>query len=79
MRNAVIVAPHMHNFNDAMIRARKADAIIQIETIDELEQIVENLLTNTSLLEAKCSLAYNWAQNETQVLDGIIEKIRTFL
>lgn len=79
MRNAVIVGPHMHNFNDAMIRARKADAIIQIETIDELEQIVENLLTNTSLLEAKCSLAYNWAQNETKVLDGIIEKIRTFL
>lgn len=78
VRDAVIVGPHMHNFSEAMARARKADAIIQVETIDELEQEVDALLGNDSLLEAKCSLAYNWAQSETKVLDGIINKIKAY-
>lgn len=78
VRDAVIVGPHMHNFSDAMSRARKADAIIQVETIDELEKEVDAMLENKSLLEAKCSLAYNWAQSETKVLDGIMDKIKVY-
>ena len=78
VRDAVLVGPHMHNFNDAMTRARKADAIMQIDTIDEVEKIVGELLENDALLEAKCSLAYNWAQSETKVLDGIIDKIKVY-
>ena len=78
VRDAVIVGPHMHNFSDAMARARKADAIMQIDNLDELEKIVDELLANDTLLDAKCSLAYNWAQSETKVLDGIIDKIKVY-
>ncbi len=78
VRDAVIVGPHMHNFSEAMSRARKADAIIQVETVDELEKEVDALLESESLLDAKCSLAYNWAQSETKVLDGIMDKIKVY-
>ena len=78
VRDAVIVGPHMHNFTEAMSRARKADAIMQIENIEELEHLVDELLSNETLLEAKRSLAYNWALSENKVLDGIIDKIKVF-
>ncbi|MBQ9235512.1 MAG: 3-deoxy-D-manno-octulosonic acid transferase [Alphaproteobacteria bacterium] len=78
VRDAVIVGPHMHNFTDAMSRARKADAVIQVEDIEELERVVYELLSNKALLEAKRSLAYNWAMSENKVLDGIIDKIKVF-
>ncbi len=78
-RDAVIVGPHMHNFTDAMNRAKKADAIIQVNDVLELMETVENLLTNPELLEAKRSLAYNWATSEAKVLDGIVEKIKVYL
>lgn len=78
MRDAVIVGPHMHNFTEAMTRARKADAIMQAETIEELEHLVDDLLDNETLLDAKRSLAHNWALSENKVLDGIIDKIKVF-
>lgn len=78
MRDAVIVGPHMHNFTEAMTRARKADAIMQAETIEELEHLVDDLLDNETLLDAKRSLAHNWASSENKVLDGIIDKIKVF-
>lgn len=78
VRDAVIVGPHMHNFSDAMARAKKADAVIQISDTLELEEIVSELLANESLLEAKRSLAYNWAVSETKVLDGIMDKIKAY-
>ncbi len=78
-RDAVIVGPHMHNFTDAMNRAKKADAIIQVNDVIDLIDMVENLLTNPDLLEAKRSLAYNWATGEAKVLDGIVEKIQAYL
>lgn len=78
-RDAVIVGPHMHNFTDAINRAKKADAVIQVNDVLDLMDTVENLLTNPDLLEAKRSLAYNWATSESKVLDGIVEKIRVYL
>lgn len=78
-RDAVIVGPHMHNFTDAMNRAKKADAVIQVNDVLELVDMVETLMTNSELLEAKRSLAYNWATSEAKVLDGIVEKIRGYL
>ena len=78
-RDAVIVGPHMHNFTDAINRAKKADAIIQVNDVIDLMAMVENLLTNPDLLEAKRSLAYNWAYGEAKVLDGIVEKIQCYL
>ena len=78
VRDAVIVGPHMHNFTDAMNRAKKADAVIQVTDTVELEEIVSQLLENDSLLEAKRSLAYNWAMSEVKVLDGIIDKIKVY-
>ena len=68
----------MHNFTEAMTRARKADAIMQAETIEELEHMVDDLLDNETLLDAKRSLAHNWALSENKVLDGIIDKIKVF-
>ncbi|MCQ2740690.1 MAG: 3-deoxy-D-manno-octulosonic acid transferase [Alphaproteobacteria bacterium] len=78
VRDAVIVGPYMHNFTDAMNRAKKADAVIQISDILEMKEIVTNLLENETLLEAKCSLAYNWATSEVKVLDGIMDKIKAY-
>lgn len=78
-RDAVIVGPHMHNFTDAMNRAKKADAIIQVNDVIELMEMVENLMMSSELLEAKRSLAYNWASGEAKVLDGIVEKIHTYM
>lgn len=79
MRDAVIVGPHMFNFTDAMNRAKKADAVIQVNDVLELEEAVLQLLTHKELLEAKRSLAYNWAHGEARVLDGILEKIKGYI
>ena len=78
VRDAVIVGPHMHNFTDAMSRAKKADAVMQISDTLELQELLEQLLDNEQLLDAKCSLAYNWAASETKVLDGIMDKIKAY-
>lgn len=79
MRDAVIVGPHMHNFTDAMNRAKKADAIIQVNDVLELKDMVISLLKHPELLEAKRSLAYNWASSENKVLDGILNKIKGYI
>ena len=78
-RDAVIVGPHMHNFTDAMNRAKKADAVIQVNDVNELEIALLQLLNNKELLEAKKSLAYNWAYGESKVLDGIVDKVKGFI
>lgn len=78
-RDAVIVGPHMFNFTDAMNRAKKADAIIQVNDVLDLEEMVLQLLTHKELLDAKRSLAYNWATGEAKVLDGILEKIKGYI
>lgn len=79
VRDAVIVGPHMFNFTDAMNRAKKADAVIQVNDIEELEETVSQLLSNKELLEAKRSLAYNWANGEAKILDGIVNKVKGFI
>lgn len=78
-RDAVIVGPHMHNFTDAMNRAKRADGIIQVDETVDLIDMVDQLLNNKELLEAKRSLAYNWATSEAKVLDGIAEKIQGYM
>lgn len=78
-RDAVIVGPHMHNFTDAMNRAKRADGIIQVDETVDLIDMVDQLLSNKELLDAKCSLAYNWATSEAKVLDGIAEKIQGYM
>ena len=78
-RDAVLVGPHMHNFTDAMNRAKKADAVIQVNDVVELEEALLQLLINKDLLEAKRSLAYNWAYGEAKVLDGIVEKVKGYI
>lgn len=78
-RDAVIVGPHMHNFTDAMNRAKHADGIIQVNDVLELIDMVDQLLSNKDLLDAKRSLAYNWATSEAKVLDGIVEKIQGYM
>ena len=79
MRDAVIVGPYMHNFTDAINRAKKADAVMQINDTTELEELVLQLLQQKELLEAKRSLAYNWAGSEARVLDGIMDKVKGFI
>ena len=78
-RDAVIVGPHMHNFTDAVNRAKHADGLIQVNDVLELTDMVHQLLDNKDLLEAKRSLAYNWATSEAKVLDGIVEKIQGYM
>ena len=78
-RDAVIVGPHMFNFTDAMNRAKRADAVIQVNDVLELIDMVQKLLTTPDLLEAKRSLAYNWATSEAKVLDGIVDKVKEYI
>ena len=78
VRDAVIVGPHMHNFTDAMNRAKKADAVMQVNDTAEMEELLTELLQNEAFLDAKRSLAYNWATSETKVLDGIMDKIKAY-
>ncbi len=78
-RDAVIVGPHMHNFTDAINRAKKADAVIQVNDVLDLTDNVRQLLGNKELLEAKRSLAYSWSMSEAKVLDGIMDKVRSYL
>lgn len=78
-RDAVIVGPHMHNFTDAMNRAKKANAIIQVQDAAELKNTVITLLKDNELLENKRQLAYDWAYGEAKVLDGIVDKIKEYL
>ncbi len=79
IRDAVIVGPHMHNFTDAMQRAQKADAIIQVNSAEDVIDNVKLMLDNPELLEAKRSLAYNWANGEAKILTGIAEKVKGYL
>lgn len=79
VRDAVVVGPHMHNFTDAMNRAKKADAVIQVTDTEELQEAITQLLENKELLDAKRSLAYNWATSEAKVLEGIMDKIKGFI
>lgn len=78
VRDAVIVGPHMHNFTDAMNRAKKADAVMQVNDTAEMEELLTELFQNEAFLDAKRSLAYNWATSETKVLDGIMDKIKAY-
>ena len=78
-RNAIIVGPHTHNFTDVTNRAKRVDALIQVKDSSELESQVSSLLSNPELLEARRSLAYNWASNEARVLDGIVDTVRGYV
>ncbi len=78
-RDATIVGPHMFNFTDAMNRARAANAVIEVNDVLELIDVVHKLLTTPSFLEEKRNLAYNWAASEAKVLDGIIETVEKYL
>ena len=79
MKDAVIVGPYMHNFTEAMQRAQKANAIIQATDAAEVISNVHQLLESPDLLDAKRSLAYNWAAGEAKVLDGIVEKVKGYI
>ena len=78
-RDAVIVGPHMHNFTDAMNRALKANAVIQVKNVMELSNQVCLMLENNNLLEEKRQKAYDWAMSESKVLDGIMDKIKEYI
>ena len=62
-----------------MNRAQKADAVIQIQDDAGLEETIRNLLKDKELLENRRSRAYDWAQGEAKVLDGILEKIKGYI
>lgn len=79
MRDAVIVGPHMHNFTDAINRAKKADAVIQVKDAAELRDSVIRLLGDSDFLETRRRLACNWAEAENRVLDGILEKVKGYI
>ena len=77
--DAVIVGPFMHNFTDAMNRAKKADAIIQIKNTEQLATEVIKLLQNKEFWQERQEKAYNWAMKEAKVLDGISDVIKEYL
>ena len=69
----------MHNFTDAMNRAMKANAVIQVKNVMELSNQVCLMLENNNLLEEKRQKAYDWAMSESKVLDGIMDKIKEYI
>jgi len=78
-KDATIVGPHMFNFTDAMNRARNAHAVIEVNDVLELMDVVEKLLTLPNMLEEKRTLAYKWATSEAKVLDGIVQEIKKYI
>ena len=64
---------------DAVNRAKKADALIQVTDTQELEETIAHLLCNKDFCNAKCSLAYNWAASENKVLENIMDKVKGFI
>ena len=66
-------------FTDAVNRAKKADALIQVTDTQELEETIAHLLCNKDFCNAKCSLAYNWAASENKVLENIMDKVKGFI
>ncbi len=75
----VLVGPHMHNFADCMTRAKKADAIIQVNDTQELLSHLENLLSDEKTLKTKCKKAYDWTVSEGKVLDDIVKKVKDYI
>ena len=77
--DAVLVGPFMHNFTDAMNRAKKADAIIQVKNTELLSREILKLLQDKEYLQSCQEKAYNWATGEAKVLDGISDVIKEYL
>lgn len=77
--DAVLVGPFMHNFTDAMNRAKKADAVIQVQNAEDLIQQTLTLLQNENILKAQQEKAYNWATSEAKVLAGISDVIKEYM
>lgn len=78
-RTAVIVGPHMHNFNEMMNKARINRAIIQVgSAVDVVEEVIK-LYKETDYLKEYQNNAYNWAMLEAKVLDGISGMLKRVL
>lgn len=68
---AVIVGPHMHNFNEMMNRARVKNAILQVGSGPDVVEEVIKLYKEPEYLRECQQNAYDWAMFEAKVLDGI--------
>ena len=77
--DAVLVGPFMHNFTDAMNRAKKANAVIQVKNTEQLSKEVLKLLQDKEYLQTYQEKAYEWATSEAKVLDGISDVIKEYL
>ena len=69
----------MHNFTDAMNRAKKANAVIQVRNTEQLQQQVLNLFADKEALQKQQEQCYAWATGEAKVLDGISDVIKEYL
>ena len=78
-KDAVLVGPFMHNFTDAMNRAKKANAVIQVRNTEQLQQQVLNLFADKEALQKQQEQCYAWATGEAKVLDGISDVIKEYL
>ena len=77
--DAVLVGPNMHNFRLPMKLAMEAQAVIQVNDEQELEEKLRLLLTDNNMLEAQSMNARTFIKNQNQVLDRIFARIKEFL
>lgn len=77
--DAVLVGPNTQNFVEATNRAKKAQAIIQVQNAKELTEKVIFLLNNPQELKEQQTKAFDWASSEAKVLDGIMKVIKEYI
>jgi 3-deoxy-D-manno-octulosonic-acid transferase len=70
-KNAVIVGAYMHNFKEMLERAQSSHAVIQRYSAPEVIEEAISLFMEEELLNTAKQNAYNWAEAEAKVLDGI--------
>lgn len=78
-KTAVIVGPHMHNFNEMMSRARMKNAVIQVGSGADVVDEVVALFKEPNYMKECQDNAYDWAMFEAKVLDGINDAIKKVL
>ncbi len=79
LKTAVIIGNYMHNFKEMTSFAIKQDALIQVQSKDELSSSFGKIIANKELKDLLINNSYSFAENESLVLNKIYDKIDVYL
>lgn len=78
-KNAVLVGPNMQNFVEMMNRARFYDAVYQVGSAEDAVEEAITFFRDPELLKERQQKAFEWAEKESAVLDGIVKALKRVL